>query len=135
MFKNRSLGARIFTGYLVNLAFVAITAGVGYWGLRTIARSLVIVGDEEAPIVDLANEMKLTLMTARNAMEEFKSATSTLATAREEEVESIRQAYQVAIPALIMTNGSLSASRKAGAILASVTVMRITLHRPTPRKA
>ncbi len=81
MFKRLSLGSKIILGYVFITLLTVVVGGVGYFGIVTVSRSLEQVGDEEAPVVDMANEMKLSLMTARNAMEEYKSATSTMSTA------------------------------------------------------
>jgi methyl-accepting chemotaxis protein len=97
MFKNKGLGAKIILGYLVLIVFVAITGAVGYRGIQVVARSLHTVGNEEAPVVDMANEMKLSLMVARNAMEEYKGATAALATDDAEGLEGIQKAYQQAL--------------------------------------
>ncbi len=94
MFKNKSLGVKILTGYMIVVVFVMITAGVGYNGIENVAKSLFIVGDEEAPIIEMANEMKLSLMTARNTMEEFRGASSTLATDDESSLNAIEKDYQ-----------------------------------------
>ena len=67
-FKKIGLETKIITGYLVIVALVAITGIVGYKGLKIVAHNLHIVGDEEAPEVVMANEMKLSLMVARNAI-------------------------------------------------------------------
>ena len=80
MFKNLKLGTKIIAGYLLLIAFVALTGTVGYWGTKTVARSLYVVGDEEAPLVDMANEMKISLIKAKNTLEEYKGATAALAT-------------------------------------------------------
>lgn len=94
MFLNRSLGIRIISGYLILTAFVIVTGMVGYYGIRTVAGSLHTVGNEEAPIVEMANEMKLNLMKARNAMEEYKAATSTIASDDASALDGIRASYE-----------------------------------------
>ncbi|MCF6249242.1 MAG: MCP four helix bundle domain-containing protein [Desulfobacula sp.] len=97
MFKNKSLGTKIISGYLVLIIFVAIIGLVGYKGIRIIAKSLHTVGNEEAPVVDMANEMKLSLMVARNAMEEYKAATATIATDDVSSLDDIKKSYTRAI--------------------------------------
>lgn len=78
MLKNRSLGFKILAGYMVIIVFVAIAGMVGYRGISEVADSLRRVGEEEAPLVETANEMKLSLMTARNVLEEYKGASSVI---------------------------------------------------------
>ncbi len=94
MFKNRSLGAKIISGFMLITAFVAIAGGVGYRGIKTVGDALYTVGDEEAPVVDMANEMKISLWIARNTMEEFKSASSALASDNVDELQGIAKAYE-----------------------------------------
>ncbi len=94
MFKNRSLAAKIISGFLLVTALVAVSGGVGYRGLLSLGHALYVVGDEEAPIVDMANEMKISLWMARNSMEEFKSASSALASDSAGELEGIATAYE-----------------------------------------
>jgi len=96
MFKNLKLGTKIIAGYLLLVAFVAVTGTVGYWGTKTVARSLVTVGDEEAPVVDMSMEMMLSLMTARDAMSEFQASSATLAQTDEGALAKIEQAYNQA---------------------------------------
>ena len=93
MIKNKALGTKIISGYLILIIFVTITGFVGYKGIRTVAQSLHIVGNEEAPIVEMANEMKLSLMVARNAMEEYKAATATIATDDASSLDDIKKSY------------------------------------------
>ncbi len=94
MLKKRSLGFRIIAGYLIIVAFVAITGAVGYNGISNVAHSLKVVGDDEAPLVDMANEMKISLLVARNAMERFKNATATIASDNESLLETIQDDYK-----------------------------------------
>jgi methyl-accepting chemotaxis protein len=109
-----TIGSKILSGYMVVILFVGITGGVGYWGITTVARNLVIVGDEVAPIVECANEMKLSLMTARNAMEEYKGATAAMASDDESSLAEITASYQRALDDFdvlaeaIMEGGSLA---------------------------
>ena len=80
MYRKLALGSKVLGGYMILVGFVALTGLVGYLGILNVARSLQIVGDEEAPVVDMAMEMKVSLLEGRNAMEEYKSATSAIAT-------------------------------------------------------
>ncbi len=97
MFKNKGLGTKIISGYLSIVLLVVITGVVGYKGIKTVAKSLYIVADEEAPVVDMANEMKLSLMIARNAMEEYKAATAVIATNDASTLKAIKQSYTSAL--------------------------------------
>jgi methyl-accepting chemotaxis protein len=79
----------------------------------------VVVGDEEAPLVDAANEMKLSLIEARNAMEEFKGATAVLATDDASELDEILAGYEAAIETFDTFNDAVI----NGATLADGTVI------------
>ena len=97
MLKNLGLGTKIIAGYLIIIVFVVITGLVGYNGIKTVARSLVQVGDEEAPVANSSMEMQLALMTARDAMGEFKSATTVLATDNAEVLNEIEAEYRTTL--------------------------------------
>jgi methyl-accepting chemotaxis protein len=94
MFKNRALATKVIAGYLLLVAFVALTGGVGYVGIKNVARSLFIVGDEEAPLVDMAMEMKISLMEAQTAMDEFSAATNVLGSSEESGLGAIEKDYR-----------------------------------------
>ncbi len=83
-------------GYgLLSIILTLIIGYFGYRGIEEVGHSLFVVCDEEAPLVDMANEMRLSLMTGQNSMEEFKSATSALATSSDtQEREEIASAYR-----------------------------------------
>ncbi len=49
------------------------------------------------PVVDMANEMKISLWATRNAMEEFKGATAVLATDDGTQIDSITTKYDQTI--------------------------------------
>jgi methyl-accepting chemotaxis protein len=87
--KDIKVGRKLSIGFGIMLVLIAVASLVGYNGIQNIGDSLRIVGDEEAPIVEMANEMKLSLMEGRNAMEEFKGATSTLASSDESVLKDI----------------------------------------------
>ncbi len=94
MFKNRALATKIIAGYLLLVAFVGLTGGVGYMGIKNVAESLHIVGDEEAPLVDMAMEMKISLMEAQTAMDEFSAATNVLGSSEGSALGSIEKDYE-----------------------------------------
>ncbi len=88
------IGRKLTIGFGAMLILVVLSGFVGFNGIQTVAHSLFVVGDEEAPVVDMANEMKIALLGARNAMEEFKSATAVLSTDNENELGDIERAYE-----------------------------------------
>ncbi len=87
---------KLAIGFGSMLLLITIASMVGYNGISTVGQALFAVGDEEAPLVEMTNEMKLSLMKARNAMEEFKGATATLASDDESSLNSIESAYESA---------------------------------------
>lgn len=58
--------------------------------------ALHIVGDQEAPVVDMAKEMNPALWMARSLMEEFKSATSAEVMHNAEKLAGITKTYEQA---------------------------------------
>jgi len=97
VWKNLKLANKLAVGFGSLLLLMMLVSFFGYDGIRTLSHSLFAVGDEEAPLVEMANEMKISLMTARNAMEEFKGATAVLATDDESAIEAIERAYHASI--------------------------------------
>jgi methyl-accepting chemotaxis protein len=97
MLHRIGLGGKIISGYLLIVVLVLITGAVGYKGIRTVAHSLHVVANEEVPVVDMANEMKKSLMSARNSMEEYRGATATIATYDPAKIEEIQKEYRQAL--------------------------------------
>lgn len=96
-FKNLKIGKKIIIGFGCMVVLLALTGYSGFDGIRTVSRSLFIVGDEEAPLADMSMEMIISLWAARNAMEEYKSATAVLTTDEEESLGRIEKDYQQAL--------------------------------------
>ena len=91
--KNLNIGKKLTIGFGALLGLIALVGFTGHNGIETVARSLFIVGEQEAPVVDMAMEMKNTLMSSRDTLGEFRSATAVMATANENEVEQIAEHY------------------------------------------
>ena len=91
--KNLKIGKKLAIGFGTLLLLIAIASYVGFHGIQTVGHDLYIVGEEEAPVIDMANEMKISLMMARDAMSEFRSATSVIATDNEEKLAEIEETY------------------------------------------
>jgi len=111
--KDIKIGKKLAIGFGCLVVLLAITGYAGFDGIRTVSHSLFVVGDEEAPVVDMANEMKIALLASRNAMEEFKSATAAIATDDEGRLGDIEKTYNQSL-----TNFDLF----AGAILEGATL-------------
>ncbi len=106
--KNLKIGKKLAIGFGTLLLLIAIASYVGFHGIQEVGHDLYVVGDEEAPVIDMANEMKIALMMARDAMSEFKSATSVIATDNEAKLAEIEGTYKKSVEEF---------DRSAGAIL------------------
>ncbi len=93
-FKNLKIGKKLAIGFGSLVFLLALTGFFGFNGIRTVSHSLFVVGDQEAPLADMAMEMGISLWASRNAMEEYKSATSVLSTDDEESLGEIEKDYQ-----------------------------------------
>jgi methyl-accepting chemotaxis protein len=97
MLKNANLATRILTSFMIIVALVVVTGAMGLFGINSVSTSLRIVGDEEAPIVDTAMEMKINLLYTRNLLEEYKSATSVISSENISVLENIATDYDAAL--------------------------------------
>ena len=95
--KNLKIGKKLAIGFGSLLLLIAIASFVGFNGIQKVGHDLFIVGEEEAPVVEMANRMKMALMTARDAMEKFKSATAAIATDNEASLDGIVQNYNQSV--------------------------------------
>jgi methyl-accepting chemotaxis protein len=95
--NNLKISKKLGAGFGALMVLILVTSLAGYNGIETVARSLVIIGDEEAPLAVTANKMKLTLADAQQAMEKFKAATTVTDISNEERLSSIEQSYQKAV--------------------------------------
>lgn len=91
--KDFKIGRKLAIGFGCVLVLLAVTGYIGFDGIQRVSHSLFVVGDEEAPLVDMAMEMKIALWASRNSMEEFKSASAALATDNKESLDSIVEEY------------------------------------------
>lgn len=78
MLENLKVSQKLMLGFGTMLLLILAASLSGYTGIGSLQRSIIVIGSEEAPIIDAANEMKVALMTGRNAMEEFKGATAVI---------------------------------------------------------
>ena len=92
--KNLKLGMKLGIGFGSLLLLIVVGGLVGYQGLTTVSHSLVVVGDEEAPVIDAAMEMKIALMSAVTALDAFRAATAALATDDQEQLAKIEEDYR-----------------------------------------
>lgn len=78
--RDLKVGLKLAVGFGIMIVLIIVAGATGFQGIQSIGKALFIVGEEEAPLVDMANEMKISLWASRNALEEYKSATAALAT-------------------------------------------------------
>ena len=95
--KDIKIGRKLALGFGCMVVLLMITSYAGFDGIKTVSHALIVVGDEEAPVVDMAMEMKIALWAARNSMEEFKGAASALATDDASALESIEKNYNMTL--------------------------------------
>ncbi|MCA8974298.1 MAG: methyl-accepting chemotaxis protein [Planctomycetes bacterium] len=79
--KDLSIATKIAFTCLLLVGLVAVSGLAGHNGIRQVGTALHVVGEQEAPIVDMANEMKLNLLAAQDSMRRFGAATNTVALA------------------------------------------------------
>ncbi len=91
------IGKKLGIGFGIMLLLITIASYVGFHGIKRVAHSLFVIGDEEAPIAELGMEMKLSLLDATNALDEFRSASSAIATADRKALDRIMRHYNQAI--------------------------------------
>ncbi len=92
--KDLRIGMKLGIGFGALLLLVVVGGLVGYNGLKTVGHALTVVGDEEAPLIDAANEMKISLMAAVTSMDEFRAATAALATDDQGQLAAIEKTYR-----------------------------------------
>lgn len=92
--KNLKIGKKLTFSFSILILLLIITGFAGFDGIKTVSNSLFIVGSQEAPVVDMANEMKISLWAARNYLEEYKGASAVLATENQEALSGIEKLYR-----------------------------------------
>ena len=54
--KDIKIGKKLAIGFGCLIVLLAITGYAGFDGIKTVGQALFVVGDEEALVVDMANE-------------------------------------------------------------------------------
>lgn len=88
-----TIGKKLITGFMAVSALVGLAGIFGIVSIGTMGDSIYQITAEEAPLVEAANEMKLRLQIARTAMEEYKAASSTIASADESVLAGLVDTY------------------------------------------
>lgn len=105
--RNLLIGKKLTIGFGLMLVLMLLASGVGYNGIDRVATALHAISDEEAPLVEAANEMKISLLVARNAMEEFKGATAVMASADESQLGDIVANYERSLEQFDLLNAAI----------------------------
>ena len=92
--NDMTIRSKLTVGFGAILALLVVTGIAGYLGIATLSHSLTAVGDEEAPLEDMANEMKTALWATRNSLEEYKGAMTVVAMDRARELDEIAKRYR-----------------------------------------
>lgn len=111
--KDLKIGKKLAVGFGSLLVLLIVASLVGYKGIQKVGTALHIVADKEAPVADMGMKMKIALSEAMSAMDEFKAATSVIATDDAEKLADIEQRY---------SNALHDFDRFAGAILEGATL-------------
>ncbi len=90
------IGRKLGIGFGIVLFFLVVSSLVGFYGIKRVSHSLFVVGDKEMPLADMAMEMKISLLEAMTAMDEFKSASAALATADRSALDGVVKEYEQA---------------------------------------
>jgi methyl-accepting chemotaxis protein len=105
--KDLKIGKKLSVGFGILIAMLVVTGVTGFNGIKTVSHSLFVVGNEEAPVADMAMEMKISLLEAMIAMEEFKSATAALATNDKESLDGIVNKYNQSLRNYDLFSGAI----------------------------
>ncbi len=95
--KDLKIGKKLAVGFGSMLVLITISSFVGFNGIRKVGHDLFIVGQKDAPVVEVASRMKMALMMAKDAMEKFKSATAAIATDNKKMLDGIDKNYNQSV--------------------------------------
>ncbi|NOZ68942.1 MAG: HAMP domain-containing protein, partial [Deferribacteres bacterium] len=95
--KDLKIGKKLAVGFGSMLVLIATSSFVGFNGIQEVGHDLFVVGQKDAPVVEVASRMKMALMMAKDAMEKFKSASAAIATDNEKMLDSIEKNYNQSV--------------------------------------
>ncbi|MDH5477096.1 MAG: hypothetical protein OEY50_02075, partial [Nitrospinota bacterium] len=76
MLATRSLKFKILAGFGLLVVFVAFTGVIGYMGVNDVGGAMVRITDKDAPMVDLAMEMKINVLESLGVVDQYRMATN-----------------------------------------------------------
>ncbi|WP_299201826.1 methyl-accepting chemotaxis protein [uncultured Amphritea sp.] len=97
MLSSLKVSQRLMLGFGLLALLLVITNFTGYRGISNISEALHVVSEEEAPLIDAANEMKVALMEGRNRMEEFKGATAVIFNQKGSAIDESKAGFAVTV--------------------------------------
>ncbi len=87
------IGTKLAVGFGCMLVLIGISNLFGYRGVKQVDHALVVVSDEEAPLLEAATQMQKALVNAMRSMDDFQMSTSALATDDASRLAAIEQQY------------------------------------------
>ena len=94
--RDYKIRTKLTIGFGSLIALIIVITIIGYTGIQTVGDSLFRVGEEEAPVVDMANEMKISLNEAQIALLEYVDTSLILSKGFEAALEHHKQSYESA---------------------------------------
>ena len=93
MFANRSLKEKLGLGFTVLIAFVAIVGFIGFTGAGSIGQNLIQITDKDAPMVDIAMEMKINVLESLDLVEKMRLSSSVVAQFDKARLEVLKKEF------------------------------------------
>ncbi|MCF6178495.1 MAG: methyl-accepting chemotaxis protein [Geopsychrobacter sp.] len=114
------IGTKLAIGFGCMLLLIGVSNLVGYQGVKKVDHALIMVSDEEAPVLEATTQMQKALVNAMRAMDDFMMSTSALATDDVSRLAAIEQRYN---ESLAQFDQSVTAITKGGKIANGQTVI------------
>ncbi len=92
--KDLKIGIKLSVGFGSLIILMVVASLVGFNGIQKVGEEMNIIANEEAPIIEVAKEMKLSLAQAMKAMDEYKVATSVTSSDDQSKLEAIESRYK-----------------------------------------
>ena len=93
MLATRSLKFKILAGFGLLVVFVAFTGVIGYMGVNDVGGAMVRITDKDAPMVDLAMEMKINVLESLGVVDQYRMATNVVSRYDQSGLENLRKEF------------------------------------------